>query len=221
MADHVQLKAETRTMLGKKVRRLRGTGVLPATVYGNSRQPQSIQVNASDLRSVFKASGRTQMIDLVVDDQRPVPVFIKQTTVNAKHNELLHIEFFAANMRQRLHSQVPVHFTGESQAVKDGGILLTLLDHIDLESLPDDIPEAVEVDISQLTEIGSVLHASDLVVSSSVTLLTPPDELIAKVDPPVAQVVDEDQTPKELVAEAQAVRSEGGDVAGDDTTAQS
>src|SRR5947209_6243618 len=148
MAQHTELKAEKRELLGKKVRRLRSAGVLPATVYGHNVTPLSIQVDAREFRTLLRAQGRTQLVDLVIEGERPRPVFIKQTAVDSKRNALLHVEFFQANLREKLTTHLPLHFVGDSQAVRDGGILLTVLDHIDIECLPDDVPAGgIDVDV--------------------------------------------------------------------------
>jgi large subunit ribosomal protein L25 len=218
MAQHAELKAETRTMLGKKVRQLRRAGKLPATVYGHNIKPQSIQVDAHDLRSILRSSGRNQLIDLMIDSQRARPVFIRQTEINAKRHELLHIEFYQANLTEKMVSRVPIHLIGESQAVKDGGILLTVLDHVDVESLPDNVPGGgVDVNLETLQEINAAIHASDLSLPEGVTLVTPPDEMIVKVNPAVTEEAVEatlaeptalpaelggDETPPDSVPEA-------------------
>jgi large subunit ribosomal protein L25 len=205
MAKHAQLKAETREMLGKKVRRLRAAGKLPATVYGHNVKPSSIQVDAHDLREVLRTAGRTQLIDLVIDRQTARPVFVKQTSVDAKRNSLLHVEFYQANLQEKMSASVPVHFVGESQAVRDGGILLTVLDHVDVECLPEEVPAAIEVDLGALEEINASIHAKDLTLPAGVTLLTPGDEILAKVNPPVAEEVVE-----EVVEEAEPLPEELG-----------
>src|SRR5947209_2053579 len=169
MAKHAELQAEQREMLGKKVRRLRAQGVLPATVYGHEVTPVSIQVDAHDFQQVLKSSGRTQLIDLSIGSEKARAVFVKQIAVDAKRNAIQHVEFFQANLREKTHATVPIHFVGESQAVKDGGILLTLVDHVEVESLPDDIPPGFDVDISALQEINSALHVSDI---------TPPEGVV-------------------------------------------
>jgi large subunit ribosomal protein L25 len=189
MAKHAQLQAETREMLGKKVRRLRAAGKLPATVYGHNVKPESIQVDAHDMRDVLRTAGRTQLIDLVIDRQQARPVLVKQTSLDAKRNALLHIEFYQVNLQERMSTSVPLHFVGESQAVKDGGILLTVLDHVEVESLPENIPAAIEVDLGSLEEINAAIHVQDLPMPEGVTLLTPGDEILAKVNPPVAEEV--------------------------------
>ncbi|HEX6510172.1 MAG TPA: 50S ribosomal protein L25 [Chloroflexota bacterium] len=208
MAQHTELKAEKREMLGKKVRRLRRAGILPATVYGHNVTPVSIQVNSRDFRNLLKHQGRTQLIDLVIADERPRPVFIKQTALDAKRNELLHIEFFQANLREKVTTRLPLHLVGDSQAVRDGGILLVVLDHIDIESLPDDVPAGgIEVDISQIEEINGSIHVGDLSAPPGTAIVTPADEVVVKVDPPVAEEVVE-----EAIAETEELPAElGGD----------
>ncbi len=201
MSKHAELHAEPRSMLGKKVRRLRRTGILPATVYGNKVEPQSIQVVAHEFAGVLRHAGRTTLIDLAIADQRPFPVFVKQTTVDAKRHLILHVEFFQANLREQMRSQMPLHFVGESPAVKDGGIFLPVLDHVEIESLPDDVPAGgLEVDIAQLIEIGGAIHAGDLTLPSGVTLVTSADDMVARVNAPIAQETIEETAEAEAPA---------------------
>lgn len=208
MSNHVQLKADSRTMLGKKVRRLRAEGVIPATVYGQQTQPQSIQVDARDLAAVIRQAGRNQLIDLIIGEQDARPVFMKQTSVDAKRNALLHVEFFQANLRQRMITQAGLHFTGESPAVKAGGILLQVLDHVEIESLPEDVPpEGILIDISVIAEMNGQIHAHELQIPAGATLLTAGDEVVVKVNPPVSEEVLE-----EAIADTLPVPTElGGD----------
>lgn len=210
MAQHTELKAEKRELLGKKVRRLRAAGILPATVYGHNVTPVSIQVDAREFRNLLRAQGRTQLVDLVIASERPRPVFIKQTALDAKHNALLHVEFFQANLREKVTSHLPLHFAGESPAVHEGGILLTVLDHVDIECLPDDVPAGgIEVDISHIIEINGSMHVSDLVIPDNVTLLTPLDEVVAKVDAPISEAaLEEDLAETTPVAETESPEAE-------------
>ncbi|HLJ67648.1 MAG TPA: 50S ribosomal protein L25 [Chloroflexota bacterium] len=208
MATHVRLEAERREMLGKKVRRLRGEGKTPATVYGHQMEPVSIQIDSHSLRAALRHSGRTQLIDLVIGGAQPNPVFVRQTAVDPKRNQLLHVEFYHPNLRQRATSRVPLHMVGESQAVKDGGILLTVLDHVDIESLPDDVPAGgLDVNLEQIAEINGAIHAGDLQLPPSVTLVTPPDEVLVRVNPPVSE-----EAVEEMIAETEPLPAElGGD----------
>jgi large subunit ribosomal protein L25 len=197
MADRVQLRAEKRELLGKKVKQLRRAVILPATVYGHRVQPQSIQVDARTMRDVLKRAGTTQLIDLVIDTQPARPVLIRQMTVDPKKNAVIHVEFFQANLREKITTHVPVHFVGDSPAVKEGGIFLPVLDHVDIESLPQDVPDGgLEVDVSRITEINGSITAGEIPLARDITLVTPADEVVAKVNPPVAEEVVE-----EIIAE--------------------
>jgi large subunit ribosomal protein L25 len=205
MANRVQLKAETRQMLGKKVGRLRRAGILPATVYGHRIEPRSIQINAHEFRAVFRQAGPTQLIDLVIDEGPTRPVLIRQTAIDAKRNVLLHVEFFQANLREKITTHVPVHFVGESPAVADGGTFLPIMTTIDIESLPQDVPAGgIEVDISSITEINGGINAGDLPLPAEITLVTPADETVCKVNAP------ERETAEEVAAEAEPLPAELG-----------
>ncbi|MGI8826479.1 MAG: 50S ribosomal protein L25 [Chloroflexota bacterium] len=208
MPDRVLLNAEKRELLGKKVGRLRRAGILPATVYGHNVTPQSIQFRAADLRPVLREAGTSQLVDLVIAGETARPVFLRQVAIDAKRNTVLHVEFFQANLREKVHTQVPIHFVGDSQAVKDGGILLTVLDHVNIESLPQDVPSGgVEVDLSLLAEMNSQLNAGELTLPPGLTLLTPVEETVVKVNPPVSEeaieavLAEETALPQELGGE--------------------
>lgn len=209
MANRVQLKAEKRELIGKKVRRLRRAGILPATVYGHRIEPQSIQIEAQALRDALRKAGTTQLIDLLIDTQPARPVLVRQTTVDPRRNTVTHVEFFQANLLEKITTHVRLHVVGESPAVQSGGILLQVLDHIDLESLPQDVPaEGVEVDISGIQEINGAIHIGDLQVPPGVTFQTPVDEVVVKVNPPVSEeeveqyVAATEPLPAELGGEA-------------------
>lgn len=218
MATRPELKAEPRHMIGKKVRRLRRAGILPATVYGHEVRPQSIQLDARAFSDILRHAGRNQLIDLHIGAERARPVFIKQTAIDAKRHVIQHVEFYQANLREVMHSQIPIHYVGDSPAVKEGGIFLAVLDHLDVESLPDDVPPSgFEVDVSGLAAFNDQIHVSDVEVPAGVTVLTPGDEVLAKVNPPVSEAVVEeavasttplpdelggDQTPPDAVPES-------------------
>lgn len=214
MANRAQLHAETRGVVGKKVRQLRKQGMLPATMYGHNIEPQTIQIRSYDMRDVLRQAGTTQLIDLTIDDQPPRPVLIRQTAIDARRNALIHVEFFQANLREKITTHVPLSFVGESPAVKEGGIELHVIDRIDIESLPQDVPESgIEVDVSKITEINGALHVSDLVAPRNVVILTDADEVVAKVNPPVSEEVVE-----EVLEESQELP---GEIGGEETPAES
>src|SRR5689334_10235395 len=135
MADHPQLKAEPRELTGKKVGRLRHQGILPATMYGFGTEPVNIQLSAHDFGGIIRRTVTTQLIDLSVGSARPRSVFIRNAQIDPKRNVIVHVEFYAPNLREKAIVSVPIHTDGESPAVREGGILLQVLDHIDVECL--------------------------------------------------------------------------------------
>lgn len=186
MATRQTLHAQPRALTGKKVRRLRTEGILPATVYGHRVTPQNIQVDHREFRDVLKHAGTTQLIDLVVDGGAARPVLVRQMERNAKRNDIIHVEFFQANLHEKVTTHVPLHTSGNAPAVDEGGILLTILDHVDVESFPQDVPPGLEVDITKLSDFNSAVHAGEIILPAAVTLVTPPDEVVVKVNPPAA-----------------------------------
>lgn len=204
MADRSKLAAERRELFGRRCGSLRRAGILPATVYGPGVDPLSIQVSAHDASLVLRRAGKNQLIDLLIDGQPARPVFVRQTTNDARRNSVLHIEFFQANLKVKMIAHIPLRFVGDSPAAKDGGVLLHVVDHVDIESLPQDVPPSgLEVDVSQLEEIGSHLAAGDLSLPAGVTLITAPDEVIARVNAPAAE-----EEVEEVVAEGEAAAAE-------------
>lgn len=193
MATRETLKAEPRQLVGKKVGRLRRSGIMPATVYGHNIEPQNIQVNAHDFRMAFRKAGPTQLINLEIEGQAPRAVLVRQTSVDAKRNALLHVEFFQANLREKITTHVPLHFVGDSPAVRDGGIFLPILDHVDITSFPQNVPAGgIEVEVSKIEEINGLIHAGDISLPGDVELVTPADEVVCKVNPPTAEEVLEE-----------------------------
>lgn len=193
MATRETLKAEPRQLVGKKVGRLRRSGIMPATVYGHNIEPQNIQVNAHDFRMAFREAGPTQLINLEIEGQAPRAVLVRQTSVDAKRNALLHVEFFQANLREKITTHVPLHFVGDSPAVRDGGIFLPILDHVDITSFPQNVPAGgIEVEVSKIEEINGLIHAGDISLPGDVELVTPADEVVCKVNPPTAEEVLEE-----------------------------
>ncbi|HZU13602.1 MAG TPA: 50S ribosomal protein L25 [Chloroflexota bacterium] len=193
MATHPTLKAEKREILGKKVGRLRRQGIVPATVYGPAITPTSIQINAHEFSSVLRHAGRTGLIDLLIEDEAPRPVFIRTTQVEHKRNTIQHVEFLQPNLNRPITARVPVHMTGEAPAAREGAIILQALDHIDIESLPEQVPaEGLHVDVSCLTDTTGTLHVSDITALPGVTILTPADEVvITATAPPTEAEVEE------------------------------
>jgi large subunit ribosomal protein L25 len=179
---HPQLQAEARTVLGKKVKKLRREGILPANVYGKGLESKAIQVQVADFQKVYKESGDTGLIDLSFDGKTK-PVLVKSMHKNYDMNIPLHVDFYQVNLKVAVKTVVPVVLIGEAQAVTEKtGMLLQNLSDVEVEALPDKLPENVEVNVEHLAAVGDQVTVADLKVAEGVTVLTDPTQTIARVN---------------------------------------
>ena len=199
--DRIELKAEPRSVLGKKVGALRRQGILPANVYGHA-ESTPVQVPTRAMEQAIARAGRTQLLQLVLDGGEPTNVLIKDYQRHPTKDTLLHVDFYRVAMTARLKIDLPIRLVGEAPAVKQlDGVVLQPLTTVSTESLPGDLPEAIEVDLSDLTELDSAIHVRDLQAPRGVTILTDPEELVVKILPPTVEEVPE------VVEEAEAAEA--------------
>jgi large subunit ribosomal protein L25 len=187
----IELRAEPRTVVGKKVRFLRRQGVVPGNVYGHAAST-AIQFHARDGEQTIRRAGRTQLISLAVAGEEPTTVLVKTWQRHPYKGDLLHVDFYRVAMTETLRMDVPIRVTGDAPAVKlTGGTPFQPLSTLSVECLPADIPEAIEVDIGGLEEVDASIFVRDLVAPSGVTILTDGDELVVKILAPTVEVEEE------------------------------
>ena len=182
---HANLTAEPRTVLGKKVARLRRAGKLPANIYGRNVASTAITLDAHEFELLYRHLLPTTVIDLRVDGQMR-PVLLAKADVNPRTGRLVHIEFKQVNLREKVQASVPIVGVGRSELTARGeAILLQSLDAVEVSALPDDLPPNVEVDLAALVDFSAAIHVGDLPLDhSKIDLLTPRDELVFKLTPP-------------------------------------
>jgi large subunit ribosomal protein L25 len=177
----LQLKASTRELLGKRARRLHGQGKLAAVVYGHNATPTPLVLDRLEFQKVFVKSGRTHLVDLVVDGKTE-KVLVREIQTHPRRLGPIHVDFYQVNLEEKITVEVPVHLVGESAAVKRGDAdVLQPIHMLRVECLPSVIPEAFEVDLTPLEEIESEFRVADLTVPKGVTVLIDPEELIVKI----------------------------------------
>jgi large subunit ribosomal protein L25 len=178
----MQLKASTRTLLGKASRRLHGEGKLAGIVYGHNATPTPLVLDRLEFQKVFIKSGRTHLVDLVVDGGRTEKVLVREIQTHPRRLGPIHVDFYQVSLEEKITVEVPVHLVGESAAVKRGDAdVLQPIHAVRVECLPTDIPEAFEVDLSPLEDIESEFRISELKVPKGVTVLMEPDDLVVKI----------------------------------------
>ena len=206
----MQLTANKREITGKAARRLRRQGRLPAVVYGHSVAATTIDVDAHEFERVFTRTGKTQLIDLVVESGRPSKVLVKELQISPRRNTPLHVDFHQVSLREKLQVEVPVVVSGEAQPVKAGEAdVLQVIHTLRVECLPTDIPEAIEVDVSGLDHVDAGIRVSELQLPDGVTAVPDPEELVVKLAARRVTAAEEE----EVAGEAPEEAPEGGETA--------
>jgi large subunit ribosomal protein L25 len=176
-----KLTAEERQGTGKGVaRKLRADGRVPGILYGRNTDPVPISVDSRDLFHVLHTeAGSNVLVDLEVggSEHLVMPWEVQQDHI---HNRFVHVDFLALSRDQTIAVDVPVQQVGEAPGVQQGGVVDHHLFELHVECLPQDVPDAIEADVSSL-ELNDNLHVSDLVPPTGVTILTDPEELVLAV----------------------------------------
>ena len=209
MADNQKIAIQPRALTGKKVNRLRRQGVLPGVVFGGHRDSTPVQTDLKEFERGYRRWGNTTLVSLAGLPDGEVPALIHDVSRSTLTGALLHVDFQRVSLTEKVHAEVPLHFVGESPAVKAGGVLVHAKSETTIEAFPQDIPHFIEVDLSKLLEIDDSLYVRDLVVDASkVELLDEADELIVRVVP---VRVEEEPTPAAAAvpAEGEAAAAEG------------
>jgi large subunit ribosomal protein L25 len=186
------LAAQHREITGKAVAHLRKAGQLPAVVYGRGEASSSVTVDSHEFDVLRRRIGPNALVDLSVDGKAARPVLIHDVQIHPVHRRPLHADLFLVRMTEELTVDVPLVATGESHAVEQlNGTLLHPTETVRVKALPDHLPQSIEYSIDSLVDFDATVHVRDLAIPSDVTLLTDPDEIIAKVQAPRIEVEEE------------------------------
>jgi large subunit ribosomal protein L25 len=177
----ITLKAEVRKITGRKVKTLRAKGIVPANIYGKDVKSKAIQVSSKELREVFKKAGETGIVDVLES-----PVLIHNIQTHPATGEILHVDFLQVNLKEKVTAQIPVEVVGESPVEKSGiGTVVILVQEIEVEALPGDLPQSFEIDATILTEVEQAVKISDLKYDKEkVEIKADPETILVKVEPP-------------------------------------
>jgi large subunit ribosomal protein L25 len=199
----ITVAASVRTSRGKnEARRTRRAGQIPAVIYGAHKDPIGIAVNPREIQKILRSTtGYNTIFNLQIDGGETTPVMVVDQQVDPVKGNVLHTDFKRIDLTKKLRVSVPVHTTGEAKGVKLQGALLEVITRsIEIECLPDDIPEGFTVDVTELM-IGQSKRASDVELAGSTKLVSAPDTVIAHV---VALRAEEVAAPAEAVAAPEA-----------------
>jgi len=202
------LKAEIRELTGRKVKRLRTQGILPANISGKKVKSLGVQVNLKEFEAVYKDAGETGLVDLKVGSETR-PVLIHNLQLNPKSDVPVHVDFLQVDLKEKVTAEVPVELIGESPVTKQGiGTVVQQINEIEVEALPADLPEKFEVNIEELIEVDQAIYVKDLKYDKAkVEIKDDLDAIVAKVEPPQKEEVIEVVVPVEgeVPAEGESV----------------
>lgn len=190
--EKIVIKAARRDVIGKKVSVLRREGIIPGVVYGHKIEPVAIQMNRKEVSRTLAGLTASSIITIDVDGVKHTAL-VREKQRNPLRNELIHVDFQAVSLKEKIRTKIELTLTGVAPAVKAfNGVVLQDKEFIEVEALPTDLPERVMIDISGLEKIGDLIRVSDLSLSDEVTVFDDPNETIVTVSGVAAEVVEEE-----------------------------
>ena len=182
--DQVVLKAERRTVTGKQVKQLRREGKLPAVLYGKHIDPTPLVLDYRTAEKALRGLSTSTLVILELEGTRHTAV-VRERQKDYIRNKLLHVDFQALSLTEKMRVEVPIELEGEAPAIKTyGGVLVQALESVEVESLPGDMPERLTLSLENLKEIGDSILVGDLVLPPNVKVLADPNETIVVVTAP-------------------------------------
>ena len=202
LMKRLKLTVEKRKVTGKKVKKLRQEGILPANIYGKDIKSLSVQLPQKEFEKVFKEVGETGLVDVQLNGELK-PSLIHNVQMDYLHNLPLHADFFQVNLKEKVKTMVPLKIIGEAKAVADKlGLLLQPLSEIEVEALPEDLPEYIEVNVESLAAVNDQIAVLDIKAPTGVTILTDSSQVVVKIGELISK-----EAQAQAAAEAQAAEA--------------
>ncbi len=185
-----KLSVEKRKVLGKKVKKLRREGILPANIYGKDFKSIAVQLPQKDFDKVFKEAGETGLVDVMVNSQT-IPVLIHNVQTDYLGNHL-HADFYKVNLKEKVKTMVPISIVGEPKAVVDKlGLLMNILSEVEVEALPEQLPDNIQINVENLAQVDEQITAGDIKTPEGIVILTDPSQVIVKIGELVSKEAEE------------------------------
>jgi large subunit ribosomal protein L25 len=214
-SDKITLSANKRDVLGKQVRGLRSSGQTPAVIHDHGKDSVHIAVEEREFKKVFSSAGKHHPVNLKVDGKN-YTTLIKEVTFKPATNRVFHGVFQAIKANETVKAEIPVTLIGEEIPAEIAGLLvLKQLEHVEVEALPADLIDVLEVDATGLAEAGDKLTVADLKAPSGVEIKTDPEQTIATVEIPKDQVAEADAAAAELAEDAGTTEGEAEETEGE------
>jgi large subunit ribosomal protein L25 len=207
----IEIKTKIRTTTGNgPARRLRMSGQIPAVLYGPKTESVLLSVNKSDLELLFKKGGIGQVVlNLVIQQNGETttrPAMIKELQTHPLSRNFIHIDFYEIRMDQKITAKIPVVTTGTAKGVELGGIVQIIRRELEVECLPLEVPDSIEIDISDL-DIGDSIHVGQIRIEGGIEFLEEDDYTVVTVVSP--KMEEEEPEEEEEIEEEDAEKADG------------
>jgi large subunit ribosomal protein L25 len=180
-----KLKAQSRKILGKKNKLQRKNKILPGVVYGHGFKSQPIELDLINFEKIFKEVGMTSLIDLEIEDQKPIKVLIHDLQHDFLTNKIQHVDFYKIKTGEKITVEVKLNFINEAPMVKEqGGVLYHNLEELEIKCLPENLINEIKVDLSKLKTFEDMIRVKDLEIPEGIELITDKEELVVQVERP-------------------------------------
>jgi len=218
-----ELKLEAQARADEKNKDLREDGFIPAVIYGAGQETTNLKLKLQDFKKVFAVTGESTLINLSIDGKDAVKVIVKSIQKDAVKDEIIHVDFYAIDMKKKIEVETPLNFIGESKAVRElGGTLLTNMETVHVECLPDNLVESLDIDLSILEDFNSTLRVADIQSPDNIEIIDDEHQTVATVAMPrtAAQIeemeredrgeveVDEEKNEEDKKEDAEEQKSE-------------
>jgi large subunit ribosomal protein L25 len=209
MAEYYKISIENRETVGSsEAKSLRKKGKVPVNYYYKETGNRNLSINEKELNQALHSGHRIFEVDLAGETQY---VMLKAIQYHPVSDAVIHVDMMRVRRDQKMTISVPIHLEGDAVGVKMGGVLSQILNTIDIECLPTNVPEYISLDISEL-DVNSSLSVANVVVDSTLILLAEEDQVIATCQPPKEEVeveIEEDEESKGDEAAAEEEKAEG------------
>lgn len=198
MTKEIKLSAKIRKNIEGKLEKITSNDMIPGNIYGSGSENINLEIKKQDFEKVYDIAGESNLIDLSIDEGEAVKVLVKEVQKDVVKNKPIHVDFYKVDMTKKITTEIPLEFIGESKAVKDlGGMLSKNLDSVEVECLPSDLVDHINVDISVLNTFDDNINLEDLKIPDGLELTSETNDLVVTVTEPRVQEEPEEEAATE------------------------
>lgn len=197
--NEIKLAAQSRDEKNGGAKRIRTKGFVPAVIYGQGIKVRSLKIKQLDFERVFTIAGESNLIDLTIGKEKPIKVIIKDTQKDRIKENVIHVDFYQVNMNKKITTEIPLNLIGESKAESElGGTLMKNMDSIEVTCLPGDLIDHIDVDLSELKNLGDAIRIGDLNLPNNITVASEQNEVVVSaLEPQKAEEIEKEEVKEE------------------------